>query len=458
MDVIALHGGRPLRGAVNAAGSKNAALPIMAASILADEPVALGRVPDVTDVNTLALVLGYVGVETKRHADCRVHLQTVDLSQVTARPELVSRMRASFCVLGPLLARRKKAIVALPGGCQIGPRPIDLHLQGLAALGAKIRIQDNFVFAEAKALHGVEMNLSGLHGPTVTGTANVLMAAVLARGETIIHGAAREPEVVDLGEFLISIGARIDGLGTSTLRIRGVDQLGGGSYNIIPDRMETGTLLLAGAITGGDVTVRNCRPDHLEAALAVLDDAGVMIDTGPDWIRAALSDRPQPFHFTALPYPGVPTDLQPQFMALAAIADGQSTITDHVFPHRFNHISELHRFGARIHRRGPTATIDGVNLLHSPTVSVGRNDPAVVASDLRAAAGLMLAALAAPGRTVIREISHLHRGYQHLDEKLRQLGANIETYQTEWYNSDSAVRGQIFWPRVSNRVADEVSA
>jgi UDP-N-acetylglucosamine 1-carboxyvinyltransferase len=192
--------------------------------------------------------------------------------------------------------------------------------------------------------------------------------------------------------------------------------------------------------------------------LAVLDDAGVMIDTGPDWIRAALSDRPQPFHFTALPYPGVPTDLQPQFMALAAIADGQSTITDHVFPHRFNHISELHRFGARIHRRGPTATIDGVNLLHSPTVSVGRNDPAVVASDLRAAAGLMLAALAAPGRTVIREISHLHRGYQHLDEKLRQLGANIETYQTEWYNSDSAVRGQIFWPRVSNRVADEVSA
>ncbi len=346
MDVIALHGSRPLRGAVTASGSKNAALPIMAASILADEPVVLRGVPDVTDVNTLALMLGHVGVETKRHLDNSVHLQTVDPSQVTAADELVSQMRASFCVLGPLVARRGKAVVALPGGCRIGPRPVDLHLQGLAALGAKIRFQDNCVIAEAKSLHGVEMDLSGLCGPTVTGTANVLMAAVLVRGETIIHGAAREPEIVDLGEFLISIGARIDGLGTSRLRIHGVDQLGGGTYKIIPDRMETGTLLLAGAITGGDVTVRDCRPDHLDAALAVLDDAGVMIDTGPNWVRAAISDRPQAFHFTALPYPGVPTDLQPQFMALAAIADGRSTIADHVFPHRFTHIDQLHRLGA----------------------------------------------------------------------------------------------------------------
>ncbi len=332
---------------------------------------------------------------------------------------------ASFCVLGPLLARRKKAIVALPGGCQIGYRPVDLHLQGLTALGAKIRIEDNLVIAEAKSLHGVEMDMSGLRGPTVTGTANVLMAAVLARGETVIHGAAREPEIVDLGEFLNSIGARIDGLGTSTLRIRGVQQLGGGNYQIIPDRLETATLLLAGAITGGDVTVQGCRPEHLESVLAVLHDAGIMIDTGPKWIRAAHSDRPQSFHVTALPYPGVPTDLQPQLMALATIADGRSTISDQVFPHRFSHINELNRLGACIQRFGSTTTIDGIAVLRAPAKSLDDSDRVLYPTDLRAAAALLLAASAAPSCTEIHHLCHLHRGYERLIEKLRSLALRL---------------------------------
>ena len=245
MDVITIHGGRPLRGTIQAAGSKNAALPIMAASILASEPVVLRNVPDVTDVDTLALVLGYLGVEVLRDRQGLLHLNTVDASQVRADFELVSRMRASFCVLGPLLARRGKAIVALPGGCRIGPRPVDLHLKGLAALGADIQLKDAYVIARAKALHGAKIDLIGPRGPTVTGTANVLSAAVLAHGETVIRGATHEPEIVDLGEFLISLGARIDGLGTNTLRIRGVSELGGmesAAYPIIPDRMEGGTM------------------------------------------------------------------------------------------------------------------------------------------------------------------------------------------------------------------------
>ncbi len=291
------------------------------------------------------------------------------------------------------------------------------------------------------------MNLSGLHGPTVTGTANVLMAAVLARGETIIHGAAREPEIVDLGEFLISLGAHIDGLGTSTLHIRGVQQLGGtGStiYRIIPDRIETATLLLAGAITGGDVTVRNCRPDHLDATLAVLEDAGVMIDTGRDSVHAAIAHRPLCFHFHALPHPGVPTDLQPQLTALAAIADGVSTIADCVFPYRFAHVPELIRLGANIAHQKGSVEITGVEqFIHGPAVSLGNpsdstvaveNACEVFATDLRAGASLVLAGLAAPSRCVIRHAHHLRRGYESLPEKLRFLGAHVDGHVT-CYNS-----------------------
>jgi UDP-N-acetylglucosamine 1-carboxyvinyltransferase len=424
MDVLSLHGGHPLRGAVTAAGSKNATLPIMAASILADEPIALVGAPDVTDVNTLALMLGHLGVEVKRHADGTLHLHTVDTAPVTAHAELVDRMRASFCVLGPLLARRGRAVVALPGGCSIGPRPVDLHLQGLAAMGAKFHYDHNYIVAEAKYLHGAEMNLAGLRGPTVTGTANVLMAAVLARGETVIHGAAREPEIVDLGKFLICLGARIDGLGTSTLHIQGVSQLGGtgsANYRIIPDRIETGTLLLAGAVTGGDVMVSGCRPDHLEAVLAVLDDAGITVDTGRNWIRAAISHRPLSFHFHALPYPGVPTDLQAPLTALAAIADGDSTLGDCVFPQRFAHEDELNRLGAKIVQQGNAVSISGVEQLQGGEV---------FASDLRSGAALVLAGLAAPAQTIIREAHHLRRGYEALPEKLRSLGADTEQAST----------------------------
>ncbi len=376
MDVITIQGGRALRGTVTAAGSKNAALPIMAACLMADGPVVLDGVPNVTDVDTLAFLLGHLGHEVKRHADGRMHLHTVEPSRISADEDLVGRMRASFCVVGPLVARRRQAIVPLPGGCRIGPRPVDVHLRGLAALGANIRIENGFVLADAKSLHGAKIELSGPNGSTVTGTANVLMAAVLARGETILHGAACEPEVVDLGEFLISLGARIDGLGTSTIRIIGVDQLGGGEYRVIPDRIETGTLLVAGAITGGDVRVQHCRPDHLAAALAYLADAGCTIDAGADWIRAAATRRLRPLHLTAQPFPGVPTDLQAQFMALAALADGKSTIADAVFPQRFAHVAELRRLGAQIKHRGAISIIEGVDRFRGGEVT---------ASDLRAA-------------------------------------------------------------------------
>jgi len=417
MDVITIHGGRPLRGAVTASGSKNAALALMAATILADEPIALANLPEVTDVNAMALALGHVGVEAKRDVEGRMHFSTVDPRAVTAGPELVSRMRAGFCMLGPLLARRGKARVALPGGCRIGPRPIDLHLHGLTALGADIRIENGHVVAQAKLLRGAEVDLAGAHGPTVTGTANVLMAAVLARGETVIRGAAREPEIGDLGTLLISLGARIDGLGTSTMRIRGVSQMGGGHHRVIPDRMETATLLLAGAITEGDVTVRNCRPDQMDAVLAVLDDAGVMLDVGPNWIRLATSDRPQPFHFTALPYPGVPTDLQAPLTALAALADGKSIVSDRVFPHRFVHLAQLNALGANIRRDRATAVVTGVDRLCGGEAT---------ACDLRSAAALVLAGLSTTDHhTVIRNTFHLRRGHEALPEKLRILGARI---------------------------------
>ncbi|HEY2762182.1 MAG TPA: UDP-N-acetylglucosamine 1-carboxyvinyltransferase, partial [Pirellulales bacterium] len=316
-------------------------------------------------------------------------------------------------------------------------RGIDLHLHGLAALGASIHIENGYVIAEANALRGAEMDLSGPRGPTVTGTANVIMAAVLARGETIIRSAAREPEIIDLGEFLISIGARIEGLGGSTIRIRGVTQLGvtqlGGTgkhgYRVITDRMEAGTLLLAACMTGGEVTVESCQPNHLDSVLAVLDDAGAHISTGRNWIRAAAPWRPLSFHLTALPYPGVPTDLQPLFTALASVADGQSTIADYVFPQRFAHLEQLTRMGANIQRRGQTATINGVDRL------ISRH---VVASDLRAAAALVLAGLATHGQTTIGAAHHLHRGYENLIGKLSAIGADIGLTKKEAHNTQRA--------------------
>src|SRR5580658_1387743 len=294
MDLLRIRGGIPLAGTVAASGSKNAALPILAASILASEPVTLEHVPHLADVDTLSLVLGYLGVEVKRRPDDSLHIATVAPQRIFADYELVQQMRASFCVLGPLLARRGRAVVPLPGGCQIGERPIDLHLHGLAALGADLRIQQGHVVGRAAQLRGTRIHMAGPHGPTVTGTANVLCAATLARGRTIITGAATEPEIVDLGNFLNRMGARISGLGTSTLEILGVERLAGGSYSIIPDRIETATLLVAAAITGGSVEVTGVAPEHLAAVLAELDRAGVAIETETDTVRVEYTGRVRP--------------------------------------------------------------------------------------------------------------------------------------------------------------------
>jgi UDP-N-acetylglucosamine 1-carboxyvinyltransferase len=417
MDVLQITGGVPLRGSVSASGAKNAALPILAASILASDTVMLENVPDLADVRTMALVLGYLGVEVASLGGGRLRIDTVDPSPVQADRDLVGRMRASFCVLGPLLARRGQAVVALPGGCNIGTRPVDLHLKGLAALGADLRIAGGYVVATARRLRGARIDLTGPHGSTVTGTANVMAAATLAQGATVLVGAAREPEIVDLGRCLISQGARIDGLGTSMLEIRGVDALGGTAYRIIPDRIEAATLLLAGAITGGSVTVTRVVPGHLQCVLSILHRAGCQVVCGPDWISIIGRHRPQPLPLCTGPYPQLPTDLQSQLMAWLSLADGSSRIVDTVFPDRFTHVGQLQRLGARILRRGPAATVRGVARLAGTTV---------MANDLRAGAALVLAGLAAEGDTTVGQIHHLDRGYERLERKLQGLGACIQ--------------------------------
>jgi UDP-N-acetylglucosamine 1-carboxyvinyltransferase len=419
MDMFRISGGVPLAGCVEVSGSKNAALPIMAASILAEDAVWLEHVPQLVDVNTLSLVLGTLGVEVKRQLDGRLRITTIDPEPTRADYELVRRMRASFCVLGPLLARRGQATVSLPGGCNIGDRPVDLHLKGLAALGADVRIEHGYVVARVPhgRLRGAEVHLSGPRGSTVTGTANVMMAAILAQGLTILTGIATEPEIVDLGDFLNSLGAQITGLGTSTLEIRGVEQLTGGTYRVIPDRIEAATLLIAIAITGGSATIAGVIPEHLTAILQTLHDAGHRVAVDADRITLESCGTPLPTDITALPYPGVPTDVQSQFMALAAVGSGRSMIRDLVFGDRFLHVAELNRLGASIERHGPTAVVTGVRRLTGAPV---------MASDLRASAALVLAGLAAEGQTLVRRIYHLDRGYERLEEKLNRLGARVE--------------------------------
>lgn len=415
-QVFRIEGGRPLAGQVTAGGAKNSALPMLAACILADETVWLEGVPELTDVGTQRKVLGRLGVETTRLPDGRLRVRTVDSRPVRAPYDLVRRMRASFCVLGPLLARRGRAEVSLPGGCQIGDRPVELHLRGLTALGAQFQVRHGYVLGTATRLVGATLQLTGPRGPSVTGTANCLSAAVLAEGETTIHGAATEPEIVDLGRFLNALGARIEGLGTSTLRIEGVRQLGGARYRIIPDRIEAATLLVAAAITGGRVTVRGIAAEHLSAVLEMLDAAGASLASGRDWVSAQAPTRRRPIRVTAQAYPGFPTDLQSQSMALAAISPGRSSIRDLVFSDRFAHVPELNRLGARIERCGDTALVEGVPQLSGAEVT---------ASDLRASAALVLAGLAAQGQTVVRRIQHLDRGYDRLEQKLASLGAHI---------------------------------
>lgn len=416
MDMLTVRGGKPLRGVTAVGGAKNAALPIMAAALAADGPTVLHQVPDLADVATLAQVLESLGMSVERQADQSLRLEVIDRQPCLADYELVRRMRASVCVLGPLLGRRKRACVSLPGGCNIGHRPIDLHLKGLAALGAEITTERGYVFAQADRLMGADIYLGGPFGSTVTGTCNVMTAAVFAKGVTTISAAACEPEVVNLGEYLNRMGAKIEGLGTPLIRIEGVDQLQGVAQTIIPDRIEAATLIIAGAMTRGQLRISNVRLDHLAAVLDVLRSIGVQIDAQGNTVAVAVPVELRPGDLTALPYPGIPTDVQAQLTALLCLANGISVVTDKVFPDRFLHIPELCRMGARIRREGGSGIISGVPRL---------SGACVMASDLRASAALLLAALAADGESVIRRIYHLDRGYERLERKLNMLGAEI---------------------------------
>lgn len=425
MDKFVIEGGRTLRGKVRVCGSKNAVLPVLAASLLTDEPLVIPNAPRLSDVESMLDVLRDLGSTATRRSDGAVLVQSADTPADRATWDHVRKMRGSIAVLGPLLARHGRAVVSQPGGCVIGVRPIDLHLKGLRALGAKIEIEHGYVVAEAPkgGLRGDEMYLGGPQGSTVLGTANVMMAATLARGRTVIHGAACEPEVVDLGDCLVAMGAKISGLGSPRIVIDGVEALGGATHAVIPDRIEAGTYLLAGAMTGGAVRVENCRPDHLTVLLERLGEARVPFQQGPDWIASVpydVRDReraPLPTDVTTLPYPAFPTDLQAQWMALMTLANGMSVITETIYTDRYMHVAELMRLGATIRRQGASAIVLGPAPLSGAPV---------MASDLRASAALVLAGLVAKGTTEIHRVYHIDRGYERIEERLRALGAEIQ--------------------------------
>lgn len=417
MDSFVIEGGTPLRGTVAVSGAKNAALPILAASILAEGPVVLHNVPRLSDVEFMTLILAELGVSSRWVGEHSLRLEVVDEEPVTAHYDLVRKMRGSFCVLGPLLGKRGRAVVSLPGGCVIGPRPIDLHLKGLRALGARLTLERGYVVGDGSGLRGAEVYLGGPNGSTCTGTANVVMAAVRARGRTAIVGAACDPEVVDLCRFLVAMGARIEGIGSPRLLIEGVDRLRGTEYSIIPDRIEAGTFLVAGAITRGEVTVEGVVPTHLTAVVDKLRETGVEVEVGRDSVSVRGPERLRPTDITTLPPPGFPTDLQAQFTALLSLAEGVSVVTEKIFPDRFMHIAELNRMGADIRKEGPSAIIKGVEELSGAQV---------MASDLRASAALVLAGLAARGTTVVNRVYHIDRGYERIEEKLASLGARVK--------------------------------
>jgi UDP-N-acetylglucosamine 1-carboxyvinyltransferase len=415
MDSFVVRGGRPLEGRVAAASAKNAVLPIMAACLLTDEECVIRGVPRLEDVATMARLLEVMGVEVARRGrTLRVRAATV---AERAPYDIVRKMRASYYVLGPLVGRLGQAEVSLPGGCAIGARPVDLHLKGIEALGASVEVEHGYIKARARRLRGAGMVLEGANGPSVGATANTMMAAALARGTTEIRGAACEPEVTDLAGFLNRMGARVRGAGTPTVRIRGVSRLRGAEYRPIPDRIEVGTLAAAGAITRGRVEITHCRPDHLATVVETLRAAGAGVTVRPRSLVVEAAGRPGPVNIATAPYPGFPTDLQAQFTALLCLARGTSVVTESIFENRFLHAMELARMGARIDVAGSTATVRGVARLQSAQV---------MASDLRASAALVLAGLAARGRTVVRRIYHLDRGYERLEQKLGRLGARIE--------------------------------
>lgn len=416
MKKVIIKGGRRLSGSVRVSGAKNAALPIMAASILSNEPSVIENVPSLRDVATMRKILGTLGVETE-FSDGVLKITTVDESKITAPYELVNTMRASVCVLGPLLGKRKKARVSLPGGCVIGPRPIDLHLKGLRALGVCIEVKHGYIEAEADTLKGTQVFLGGPAGSSVLATCNVMMAAVLARGETVIENAAMEPEVADLAGFLKAMGADIEGVGGHKLIIKGVDRLKGAEYRIIGDRIEAGTMMCAAVATQGDVEVTGTSWEHLSAMVGVLHRIGARVERTLDGCRVSASGRVNAAEVVTAPYPGFPTDMQAQVMAVLASADGTSTITETVFPERFIHVGELNRMGANISVEDPTAIVNGVERLTGAPV---------MASDLRASAALIIAGLAARNTTTIERIYHLDRGYERIEEKLSALGADIK--------------------------------
>jgi UDP-N-acetylglucosamine 1-carboxyvinyltransferase len=414
MASIVISGGKPLNGDVWISGAKNAVLPILAACLLADEPVTIGNVPHLHDVTTTMELLGQLGAELVVDEHMRIRVDPRSTDRFFAPYELVKTMRASILVLGPLLARFGEARVSLPGGCAIGQRPVDQHIKGLAALGAEIHIEHGFVVARAKRLKGASVRTDMI---TVTGTENLLMAAVLAEGRTVLENAAREPEVVDLAELLIKMGARIEGHGTDRIVIDGVERLHGAEYRVVADRIEAGTFLCAVGATGGDITLRNAAPATMGATLDKLREAGLTIECGPDWIRAAMNQRPRAVSFRTLEYPGFATDMQAQLMALNTVADGTSVIVETIFENRYMHVQELGRMGAQIDIDGHTAVVTGTPRLSGATVR---------ATDLRASASLVIAGLAAYGDTTVERIYHLDRGYEHMETKLHSLGARIE--------------------------------
>ncbi|MGI9330302.1 MAG: UDP-N-acetylglucosamine 1-carboxyvinyltransferase [Gammaproteobacteria bacterium] len=414
MDKFSIKGGVSLQGEVAISGAKNAALPILCACLLSSGPVRLRNVPQLRDVNTSLALLRRMGVAAEFQTDGSVLVDPGSLENCFAPYELVKTMRASVLVLGPLISRFGRADVSLPGGCAIGARPVDLHVNGLRALGARVKIEDGYISATAKRLGGAVLHMEKV---TVTGTENLMMAAVLADGQTVIDNAAREPEVEDLADFLNHLGARITGAGTARIEIEGVEALQGGEYAVQPDRIEAGTFLIAAAITAGRVRLLGVVPVHLEAILQKLREAGFSITSGDDWVELdATGARAQAVDVSTAPYPGFPTDMQAQFMALNCVAEGIGAVTENVFENRFMHVPELQRMGADIRLEGHTAIVRGVESLHSAPV---------MATDLRASAGLVLAGLVAEGETLVERIYHIDRGYQRIEEKLQALGARI---------------------------------
>ena len=416
MNAFVINGGKPLVGEVRVRGAKNATLPLMAAAILADGPCRLTNVPDLRDVATMTQILRELGMRVERVARDTLELETLDPGRCHAPYDLVSQMRASICVLGPLLAGRGRARVAQPGGCAIGVRPIDLHVKGLRALGARVETEHGDVVADAGRLRGAEVSLRGPHGSTVLGTCNTLCAAVLAEGATRIHDAACEPEVQEVARFLAKMGARIEGIGTPQLTVEGVASLRGAEHEIIPDRIEAGTFLTAGAITRGDILVHGVQVGHLQAVGDALTEIGVCVAKEADGCRVTVPGDLRAADLTTAPYPGLPTDMQAQLMALLAVAKGTSVVTEGVFPERFMHVAELNRMSAHIRKDGPRAIVQGVPHLSGAPV---------MASDLRASAGLVLAGLAAHGATHIARVYHIDRGYERIEERMAQLGADI---------------------------------